>query len=100
MGRSKTPKFKVEVDSGSPAHGNTAECWWIKDAGNPTKENLAKFVHAHMRSLESGGPNAHLSRAMGFIPYPKWAKITENRAGGAVVAEWAAPMFMAVGPSV
>jgi hypothetical protein len=106
MGRTFTPKYRLLVDSGSRNWVNTPMSWNVsarKSApgltvhGKPTAENLAKFVDAYCRSLEKGGSNFHVSAAAGHIPYPNWARVEENRPNGRVVAEWKAPMFMAVG---
>lgn len=65
--------------------------------GRPTDENLAAYMAAYIRSVEPGGVNAHLHEIYGHIPYPNRAYIRDNNTG-LIVARWAAPMFMAVGP--
>jgi hypothetical protein len=99
MGRSTTPKYAIRVSEGRNAkHGVTPMAWSVKESGKPTAENLAKWVEAYHRSLEPGGVNAHIFRSIGHVPYLTAARIVRNVSGGETVAEWIAPMFMAVGP--
>lgn len=100
MGRSRTSKYALEMD------GSTPRCWWVgpqpggvPGSGKPTLANLTRYVEVFMRSLEPGGANAHISRALGHVPYPKWARIVMNDGSRELVVEWTAPMFMVVGPN-
>lgn len=63
--------------------------------GAPNAENLARYVADYIESLKVGGSNAHLARDYGFIPVPNYARIVRN-GSREIVAEWAAPMFMAI----
>ena len=95
MGRSVTPPYRLEMP------GVTAMCWRVKaqygipGCGKPTYENLVKYIEAYNKSLELGGSNQHISKALGYIPYPTWARIV-RQADGVVMAEWKAPLFQAV----
>lgn len=110
MGRSRTWAYSLVIDGGGPNVVVTPMEWRVggrrvgstreKGYGKPTAANLVKFVEGYMRSLEAGGSNAHLAKHYGFIPYPNWAKIVRNDGSREVVAEWKAPMFMAVGPAL
>lgn len=87
MGRSITPKYAVYMT------GSTPFGWNSKQAGRPTDANLEKFVKGYAKSLEAGGVNEHVSKALGHIPYPTHAEIRRNVAGGGVVARWQAAKF-------
>lgn len=101
MGRSTTTKCAMEMD------GCTGRCWHVRGSrsmgtpteGAPTAENLTRAVESYIRSIESGGVNAHISKALGYIPYPNWARIVWNDGSRRVICEWTAPAFMAVGDS-
>jgi hypothetical protein len=91
MGRSFTPKYALDAD------GCTGMTWDTKRHGTPTAAKLEEWVMSYAKSLEAGGVNAHLSQALGHVPYPRWARVRLNYAGGAVVAEWKAGMFQVYG---
>lgn len=88
MGRTTTTKYALEID------GSTSRCWYV---GKPTVANLNRYVAEYMKSLEPGGSNVNISKALGFVPYPNWARIVVNDGSRSVVVEWKAPMFMLVG---
>lgn len=100
MGKSYTSKYALELD------GSTSMCWWvgrpphspphIKGHGKPTEANLIKYVEAYIESLKIGGSNQHISKSLGYIPFPKWARIVHNDGSRQVVVEWKAPAFMLV----
>lgn len=87
MGRTSTTKYAISIT------GSTDACWNIKQNGAPTVENLTRYVLAYGKSLELGGVNDHISKALGYIPYPERAEIRVNKRNGATVAEWRAGMF-------
>jgi hypothetical protein len=72
---------------------------WDRHYGRPTAKNLERWVAEYHRSLEPGGVNVHISRSLGYVPYLNSARIVHNDGSNEVVAEWHAPMFMAVGPA-
>jgi hypothetical protein len=82
--------------------GSTAAAWHVKDRhqvkgyGKPTEANLTKYIEAFIESLKPGGCNHHVSKALGYMPIPNWARIRVNCIGGETLAEWKAPMFMAL----
>lgn len=92
MGRSYTPPYRLEMS------GTTSMCWMVGDRyqvkgnGKPTYDNLVKFIREYARSLEAGGTNEHISKALGYVPYPNWAKIVRQK-DGVVMAEWKAAPF-------
>lgn len=97
MGKSSTPKYVVEMEGSTPA------AWRVKSRGancpgygSPTEANLATYMQMFIDSLKPGGCNHHVSKALGYMPIPNWARIRVNCLGGEVVAEWKAPMFMAI----
>ena len=62
MGRSITPKYRVEtVCVGSM---NTP-CAWRPEYGQPTEANLAEYVRRTNESVKPGGCNEHIGRAFG-----------------------------------
>jgi hypothetical protein len=61
--------------------------WNTKQNGRPTVENLARYVLAYATSLELGGVNDHISRSLGYIPYPDHTVIRLNNQTREVVVE-------------
>lgn len=84
MGRTYTPTFRLEMD------GVTAATWDGKK--RPTNDNLRTFVMDYAASLKLGGVNEHISKALGYIPYPGWARIV-RQSNNEVVAQWKAGLF-------
>jgi hypothetical protein len=62
--------------------------------GKVSQTRLEAYVCAYAQSHEHGGVSAHISRALGYIPYPTAARIVHQRTGG-VKAQWNAGMFQA-----
>lgn len=89
MGKSTTPKYKLVVFD---RDGSYTASW----SGKPTEKRLAEYIDKYIQSLKIGGCNEHISKRLGYIPVPHKAQITFNYHGGAVVAQWQAPMFMAI----
>ena len=101
MGRSTTPKYAIVTDCRGMVASRSA--WNVKPPvgcakghGKPTAENLEKYVGAFIDSLRPGGPNRHLFTAFGTKVIPNAVRIIRNDGSGLVVAEWKAPMFMAL----
>lgn len=88
-------KYFVEVEGCTPAIWRVRKQFNLPGYGRPTEKNLAKYVMDYIDSLKIGGVNQHISKALGQIPVPNWAKIREN-GDGRVVATWKAPMFMEI----
>jgi len=99
MGRSTTPKHVAVFKTNDKGHAMTPFAWRPRaQHGRPgdgvaNEKNLAKFVAGYNASFEADGTNAHLSEAVGFTVWITHAAIYENRAGGALVAEYNAPAF-------
>lgn len=105
MGRSSTPKYVVEIFEGPPPHGKNAFIrtfpmeWQVKARygspgyGKPNNENLEKFIRQYARSLHHDGTNSHISKSLGYIPYPNRAIIRENYPGSPPIATWNAALF-------
>jgi hypothetical protein len=91
MGRTITPKYALDMD------GCTCMAWDTKRHGKPTAAKLERVVMEYAKSLEAGGCNAHISQALGYIPYPRWARVRRNVWDGHTVAEWKAAMFQVYG---
>lgn len=87
MGRSYTPTYRTEWDDRSNGV-------WRKEYGKPTLANLEKHVHEYAESLKAGGINNHISLALGYIPFPRVARIVRQR-DGKIMAEWRAATFQA-----
>ena len=58
----------------------------------PNESNLFDEVLKYAKSLELGGVNQHISKSLGYIPYPRSAKIISINTGE-FVTSWMAEMF-------
>jgi hypothetical protein len=96
MGKSITPTYRIEfTENGSQRPllvtlNNTMR--WPKEAGKVSDANLEKYMKVYGKSLEIGGCNEHISKALGHIPYPSAAWVVRQR-DNKVVASWKAAMF-------
>lgn len=86
MGRSITPKYRVE------AKEQNGKAWAASWRGRATEKRLAEYVAGTNESMKPGGVNEHVSRAVGFIPVIREARIIEQRTGE-IVAHYKAPLF-------
>lgn len=59
MGRSYTPKYRIEIRLASPKWAAPPEAWRTQ-YGRANAENLARFIQVHNASIAPGGANAHL----------------------------------------
>lgn len=91
MGKTYTPKYRIEFLQTNCGGGNTPMCWDIKN-GRPTNDNLEKYLDAYSKSCEMGGVNDHISAAIGFIPVVLKAVIINQR-NEEIVASYQAPLF-------
>ncbi len=91
MGRSVTPPYRLEMSGVTAATWRVKAQYGIPGDGKPTEANLIKYIRAYAKSLESGS-NVHISKALGYVPYPTWARIV-RQADGQVMAEWKAAPF-------
>jgi len=60
--------------------------------GKATQKRLEEYVMQYGKSLELGGANEHISKSLGYIPYPNKA-ILIRQSTNEVVATWQAAMF-------
>ena len=86
MGRSYTPKFRIEYVS--VGCGITKACWDGKFYGKPTVASLTKHAVGLNDSFKPGGVNEHVSKS-----FPG-ARVTSARvvrqADGEVIVTWSA----------
>lgn len=66
--------------------------WNTRLHGRATEKNLERWIHGYAKSLEHGGINHHYSKALGRVPYPRHARIV-NQKTGEVRATWRAAAF-------
>ena len=87
MGRSYTPKYRVEINGRSLTHvrgcGIGPTFWNVREMGRPTPENLEKVLKQYRESTLPGGANEHL----GEEPMPRHAAIIDQTTDR-VVAEY------------
>lgn len=57
----------------------TIEGWMVRDRGRPTKNNILRYLNKLTPSFEPGGINEHVSKELGYIPYPKEAWVMNQR---------------------
>lgn len=81
MSKSITPKHKLVIDG--------REVAWT---GRVSGEALESYIIAYGKSLELGGANEHISKSLGYVPYPGKAQVIEQKTGK-VKATWKAAMF-------
>lgn len=84
MGHSITPTYRLEYWDGS----THSQAW----QGRATVKRLESWVFDYSASLRAGGVNQHISRSLGYIPYPTIAVIV-RQSDGERVAEWSAGKF-------
>jgi len=88
MGRTHTPKYRIEVREQGQRAMRVFACWYVKDKGKTTNKNLESWVEHFNTSLEPGGVNEHCG--------PK-ARISEakivNQKTGETLAHHQTPMF-------
>lgn len=86
MGRSVTPKYRMEVRAN--VGYMTPSCW----SGRATEKRLEDAVRSMNKSFLPDGVNAHVSKSRGVVVQILSAKLVEQSTG-TVVAEYTAPMF-------
>lgn len=84
MGRSLIPMYRLEFDDGT----RNVQAW----RGRASVVALEEWITAYVKSLSIGGVNEHISRTLGYIPFPRTAKIVRQK-DNVIVAEWHAGMF-------
>lgn len=86
MGRTITPKYRIEL---ADRVMQNPMAW---TGGRATQANLEKYIFAYAKDLEAGGVNEHIAKALGYVPYPTYARIVKQ-ADGEVMATWKAGTF-------
>ena len=89
MGRSYTPTYRLEF--WEDPQGSKQQHAWNKGI-KPTEHTLEAWVHSYAGSLGAQGVNTHLSKALGYVPFPVKAQVI-RQATGEIVATWKAGMF-------
>lgn len=98
MGRSYTPKYKVEVKTNLTGNHKVVSVWETKSRtnvqgyGRPNEKNLGKWVERHDESFQPNGCNFHVTKQIGVIPYVQEARIV-NQQTGEVIAIYKMAMF-------
>lgn len=59
MGKSRTPKYAVELVHNNQ-HRTTSKIAWEKHYGRATNNNLAKLITSIENSFKPGGANQHI----------------------------------------
>lgn len=93
MGKSVTPPYRLEMSGTTHSAWRVKEQYGIPGDGQPNDANLMRYLLSFAASLKLGGTNQHISKALGYIPYPTWARIIRQR-DGKIMASWIAPAFM------
>lgn len=99
MGRIITPRYRVEIADGflRKALGlESSTSWDPRRHGPANDQSLERYVFRYAQGFEHGGPNFRISRRLGFVPYPREARIVDQRTGR-TVASWKAGLFQVWG---
>jgi len=81
MGRSYTPKYRIEVEH----FGDMSPPGWT------ARSDLGKWIELLIVSQMEGGQNAHLAKDGNPI-IPRWARVV-RQSDRVVISEWKQPMF-------
>lgn len=99
MGRSYTPKYRLEYRDNSVACRRNPNYFHTicppKGFGTPTERKLSEYRRALNTSFAPGGVNAHVSEAAGHVVHVGRVRAVEQKTGR-VVASTVAPMFEVV----
>lgn len=94
MGKSITPPYVIDVHTRKP-DGHTqidTMTWDAKTYGRANAMNLEKWAIAYGRSFNPDGVNFHISKAVGYLPYPNRVILRKNVRTD-IIAVWTAPPF-------
>ena len=86
MGYTITPKYRIEL---ADRVMQNPMAW---TGGRATQVNLEKYIFVYAKGLEVGGVNQHIAKALGYVPYPTYARIVRQQ-DGHVMATWKAGTF-------
>jgi len=94
MGKSITPKYRIEIKDNSLNYLDMplAMAW---NCGKPTTKKLEEYIYKLIDSYKIGGCNEHISLTLGYMPIPNKARIINQKTGD-IVIEWNAPVFMEI----
>ena len=90
MGRSYTPKYRIEVKCNVPM--DWLGCWDSKQYGRVSNVNAEKYRTTFNQSFLPGGVNAHVSEARGVVPWIYHVDVV-RQSDGKVMASAHAPAF-------
>ncbi len=65
---------------------------WPDECGEPNQDNLMKAILKGVECYKEGGHNYHLTKALGYIPYPTSVKLI-NQKTGEEICSWTAGEF-------
>ena len=87
--------YVIYIDGRSMGEWRTRERYGMPGHGQPNDDNLERWVMGYAKSLELGGVNEHISKSLGYIPYPKsaYVKAQTGARAGDIVATWEAAPF-------
>lgn len=90
MGRTITPKYKVEVSTAHPTTVHTPSCWDGRHAGRANAKNLATWVDLFNASLQPGMCNSHLvdEKHPMELCLIRYARLSLNDGSDATIAEY------------
>jgi hypothetical protein len=92
MGRSYTPKYRLEMDGATMCGWQVGSHYGIPGNGAPNDANLARYVEAYVASQDPGGANAHILRSLGHKHVPRWARIVRQSDGQVMASYLAQPV--------
>lgn len=82
MGKTVTPKYRVEVEIEDPTRALTPFAWHTAEYGQPNAANLEAFVARYNRSFQPGGSNEHVGPGCTIIK----ARLVRQRDNGTVIS--------------
>ena len=95
MGKSSTPKYRIELRSNDPKRKWDSYAYLVKNYGKPTEANAKRFRNDMNASFQGGGTNYHITEGLGYVLHYSDAQIVEQKTGR-VVAKYKAPVFEVV----
>lgn len=85
MGELRTATYRLEIWDNA---GFSTMIW----RSRANEQTLMKFLDSYCRGLEAGGVNEHVSKSLGYVPYPKELKIVHQKTNE-VKVQWKAAAF-------
>lgn len=84
--------YRLEMPNCTSMTWRVKAQYGIPGDGQPNDANLMRYLLAYVNSLKPGGSNYHVSKALGYIPYPTWARIV-RQSDNKIMTSWVQPMF-------